>query len=234
MPGTHRVRVTAAGLAVGLLSGVLLTAACTHRKAAALPAASELLTGAAGAMREVKTAHFTIDAKGSISGLALHHADGKLTREGEALGTATLDQAGVTVEVEFVIVGDKLYLKGPTGGFQQLPLALASSVYDPSAILDPDRGVVKLLSTARDARTEAKEPVDGQDAYRVAFGPDAQTMQTLIPGVGAQATAKVWLAAGSKRLLKGTFTLPATSSNSGGTVTIGFTDYDAPVTINAP
>ena len=42
------------------------------------------------------------------------------------VGTATVEQFGATVSLEFVIVGDSLYLKGPTGGFQKLPLSLAS------------------------------------------------------------------------------------------------------------
>jgi lipoprotein LprG len=185
-------------------------------------------------MSDVKTAHFTIDVQGTVAGLALHKAEGTLTRAGDAQGHATVDQLGATVEVEFVIVGDKLYLKGPTGGFQQLPLAVASTVYDPSAILDPERGVVKVLRTAGNAKTEAREPVDGRDAYRVSIAPTGEALGTLIPGAGNGVTGKVWLDADSKRLLKGTFTIAPSGSDKGGTVTIVFTDYDKPVTISAP
>jgi lipoprotein LprG len=52
--------------------------------------------------------------------------------------------------------------------------------------------------------------------------------------MSGQLTGKLWLAADSKRLLKGQFTVPANGSDKGGTVTITFTDYDAPVTISAP
>jgi lipoprotein LprG len=210
---------------------------CTTKKAspaAQLPNASGLLVSAQLAMREVKTVHATIDVTGSISGLLLHRAEGQLTREGKAKGTAVIEESGQPVEVAFVIVGSTLYLKGPTGGYQQLPLALASTVYDPSAILDPDRGVVKLMAGARGARTEAAEAVDGQPAYRVALVPADDVMKVLIPGIGAGSTGKVWLAADSKRLLKAAFTLPATGSDKGGSASIRFTDYDQPVTISAP
>jgi lipoprotein LprG len=227
-----------ARLVVALLA--LLAVAATgcgskkHTPAGSLPPAAQLLTESGNAMRDVQTVHVTIDAQGSLNGLTLHHADGKLTKDGKAQGTATADQLGQTIEFQFVIIGTDLYLKGPTGGFQKLPLALASTVYDPTAILDPGRGVVKLLSNTRDARTEAKEKVDGHDAYRVAFTPTGDALGSLIPGFGTGATAKVWIAADSKRLLKATFSKPATSSDKGTTATILFTEYDAPVTINAP
>ncbi|HKT02063.1 MAG TPA: LppX_LprAFG lipoprotein [Rugosimonospora sp.] len=232
MPRTRRPGAVLA-LVVAVVAGA---SACSSSKAAAaqLPAAAGLFTAAEQAMRDVKTVHATIDVVGTISGLLLHRADVQLTREGKAKGTGVIEESGQPVEVQFVIVGSTLYLKGPTGGYQQLPLALASTVYDPSAVLDPDRGVVRLLATAGGARTEAAEAVDGQQAYRVAFSPADAVMKVLVPGVGTGATAEVWVAAGSKRLLKAVFTLPATSLGKGGTATIRFTDYDQPVTINAP
>ena len=48
-----------------------------------------------------------------------------------------------------MLVGGELYIKGLTGGFTKVPAALAGSVYDPSAILDPDKGVAKVLSSVQ-------------------------------------------------------------------------------------
>jgi lipoprotein LprG len=232
MPRKPAARAATAALLVIAVA----VAGCSSKKksTADLPAAGGLLFASQDAMRQVQTAHVTIDVTGSISGLVLHRADGQLTRDGKAKGTATVEQSGQTVELDFVIVGSTLYLKGPTGGWQQVPLALASTVYDPSAILDPERGMVKLMSTARGAKTEAKEQVDGTDAYRIGFTPSDDVMSVLIPGIGSGSAAKVWVAVDSKRLLKATFTLPPTSTDKGGTATIRFTEYDAPVTINAP
>ncbi len=234
MPRTRRwaILTLAALTAIGL-------AACTRNQSsstgtAALPDGSQLLLTSAAAMKEVKTAHVTIEVQGTVGGIGLHKADGVLTRAGDAKGTATVDQLGATVEVQFVITGGKVYLKGPTGGFQQVPAALASSVYDPSAILDPEKGLAKLLSVVKSAKTEAKESVGGQDAYRVAVTPAPGSLDALIPGVGDNATGKLWVAADSKRLLKGEFTVPPSGSDKGGTITVTLTDYDAPVTVSAP
>lgn len=220
------------------LSAVLFSlVACTPDKdgngageatAASLPAGETLVKESAAAMREIKTAQFLITADGEIAGLSLRRAEGTLTREGSAKGTAQVEQAGSLVELEFVIVGDKLYLKGATGGYQTLPLTLAATVYDPSAILDPDRGITKVLETATGATTEASEPVDGKDAWRVAVNTTGTALAALIPGSTGNITAKLWIADADKRLLKATFTM------SGGTVTVTFKEFDAPVTISAP
>jgi lipoprotein LprG len=164
----------------------------------------------------------------------VHHAEGSLTKDGAAKGTATIDELGATVEVQFIVVDKKLFLKGPTGGFQEIPSAMAASVYDPSAILDPDRGVSKLLTVIKDAHTEAKESVNGQDAYRIAVKPAPGSLDTLIPGIGDNVTGKLWIAADSKRVVKAEFTVPANGSDKGGTITLTFSDYDAPVSISAP
>jgi lipoprotein LprG len=216
--------------------------ACTHNKpttsgnasAGDLPAGDTLLKDSAAAMRDVKTAQFLITADGTIAGLSLRRAEGTLTKEGSAKGTAQVDQGGLNVELTFVIVGDKIYLKGPTGGYQTLPLSLASTVYDPSAILDADRGIAKVLSTATAAKTEASEQVDGTDTWRVAATVNAVDLRTIIPGVTGDVPGKVWIGSTDKRLRKATFTLPPAGDAKGGTVTVTFKDFDAPATISAP
>jgi lipoprotein LprG len=214
-------------------------AACTHHRpnasgGADLPAGDVLLRDSAAAMRDVKTAKFLITVDGTIAGLTLMRAEGTLTREGSARGTAQVTEGGVAVELSFVVVGDKIYVKGPTGGYQTLPLALASTVYDPSAILDPDRGIATVLGTATGAKTEASEAVDGQPAWRVAVTADSKHLSAIIPGVTGAVAGKVWLAASDKRLLKAAFMPSGAGGATKGTVTVTFSDYDAPVSISAP
>jgi lipoprotein LprG len=224
---------------LALLAALVAVSSCTssHDKkaepAGSLPDAGTLLTDSATAMRDIKTAKFLITADGAISGLSLRRAEGTLTREGDAEGTAQIEQAGTNVDLTFVIVGDKIYIKGPTGGYQALPLSLAASVYDPSAILDPDQGVAKLLTTATDAKTEASEAVDGADAWRVALTANGADLSKIIPGVTGNTPGKVWLGKQDKRLHKAVFTLPA-DGGATGTVTVTFREFDTPAAIKAP
>jgi len=210
------------------------TAACGKGKPGQLPSGETLLEESAAAMREVQTVRFDIESDGTIAGLALRRAGGQLTRDGEAKGSALVQQFGVNVEVEFVVVGDSIHIKGPTGGWQKLPLALASTVYDPSAILDPERGVAKVLDSARDGRTEAREKLDGVDTYRVKATLDAADLAAIVPGAKGDVAGTLWLPVDTKRVVRAAFTMPGVDNAPGANVTVSLREFDAPVSISAP
>jgi lipoprotein LprG len=217
----------------------LTTAACSSKKAdtsssTALPSGPTLMQQSEAAMSSVQTVHFAIAVDGSLPGLPLSKAQGDLKASGDAKGSANISEFGVNVEVDFIIANNTFYLKGVTGGYSPMPLSTASSIIDPSAILDPNRGVVQLMKTAKNPTTEAIESVNGHDAYRVAVTPDPAAMTSLVPGAGAGTTGKIWIDTTTHRLSKGVFTVPGSGSGKGATVTITMTNYDAPVTVNAP
>lgn len=245
MPGMVRTQSRPRALLAGVTAiAVVLVAlsGCTSKPKKSttdkadpnLPAAEGLLKESSAAMAGIKTAKFLITADGTIAGVALKRAEGVLTKEGSAQGTAQVEQLGATVELAFTIIGQTMYLKGPTGDYQQLPLALAASVYDPSAILDPERGIAKVLATAKDGKTEGTESVDGQETYRVAANMSAEHLVNVVPGVTGSVPGKLWIAKDGKRLLKAAFALPAVGEAKGGTVTVTFKEFDAPVNISAP
>jgi lipoprotein LprG len=231
------------GLLVAALTAVLVAlTGCSgdDKKSSAptadsnLPAAEGLLKDSATAMGGIKTAKFLIAADGTIAGLALKRAEGVLTKEGNAQGTAQVDQMGTTTDLAFTIVGKTMWLKGPTGDYQQLPLALAATVYDPSAILDPERGIAKVVSTATEGKTEAAESVDGHATYRVSAKFPAEDLSKIVPGVTGTIPGRLWISKDDKRVLKAAFDLPASGDVKGGTVTVTFTEFDAAVTIAPP
>ncbi len=225
-------RTLRAAAALSILAIVLT--GCSKKSESSLPPGSQLMTEGANAMSDVKTAHFVLTVDGAITGLSLSKAEGDLTKEGNAKGTATIEQSGIKIEAGFVIVDQWLYLKLATGGYQKLPLAVAATVYDPSAILDPQRGAAQLLRTAKNPKTEALEKVDGKDAYKVTFDPDPTALAALIPVNASGVTATVWLYADSKKIAKAEFVIPTSGSAGKGTVTVVFSNYDAAVSISAP
>lgn len=196
-----------------------------------LPEADRFLKKAVSDTSKLKTAHFSITTDGSATTLGIRSADGVITREGDAKGTARLDQAGTPMELQFVVKGETLYVNGLTGGWQSVPLSAAASVYDPTAILDPSRGVAEILRTAT-GETEARETVDGVETYRIKANLSGKAVGTLVPGVTQDVDATLWIDAdGDRQLLhKVTFPIPGQA----GTVTVTFADFDAPVTISAP
>jgi lipoprotein LprG len=199
-----------------------------------LPAGAQLMTEGAKAMGEVKTVHFAFATSGKIPGLSVQAAEGDLTREGSAKGTAKVETFGFLAETAFVIVGKDLWIKGPTGGYTKAPLSVVQAIYDPSAILDPERGAPQLLKTAKNPKTEGKDVVDGNEIYRVSFEPDTTALAVLIPASLPGVTGMAWIDAKTKRITKAEFKVPASGGNQEATVTVTFTKYDEPVTISAP
>ncbi|MEV6107807.1 LppX_LprAFG lipoprotein [Streptomyces sp. NPDC051940] len=203
------------------------------KEATNLPAAAQLLSSGATAMTAVQSMRFSINTSGQITGLAVRKATGQLTRAGNAQGTASVSQSGALVEIDFVIVGSTAYVKGATGGYSKVPLQVATAVYNPEAILDPDKGVVKLLQTATGARTVDRETLDGQSVYHIKALLAQPVLATLVPGASENEQGDLWLTVSSSQLVRVAFPV-RTAAGGSGSVTASFSDFDAPVTITAP
>lgn len=216
---------------VGLLAGCSGAGAPPE-----LPPANELLSSSAAAMRTVTTAAIAIEVDPAATVVPIRSATGHLTADGEAEGSAVLSVFGSPpLEYQLVVTGGVLYLKGPTGGFTQIPLTVASGIFDPTAILDPSRGTAALLSAAENATTQARETVDGVDSYRVMAVFQQENVNALVPGVANAVPGVVWLDVATSRLVRAELQLPdGPGEERGGLVTVRLSEYDAPVTITAP
>jgi lipoprotein LprG len=209
-------------------AGLALVAAAACSGGGDLPPADEMLPDAATAMRGVETVRFDLTVDGEVPGLDIKAADGVITADGSAQGTGTLTAFGMDIEAEYVIIGEDAWVKGPTGGFQQIPVGDDMLPYDPTLLLDPDSGVAALLETAESAEPEDTEDIDGTDTYRYAVEFDPAAFAALIPAEGDWNTATVWFDQETSRIVKAEF------SQGDATVTLLLSDYDEPVQIDAP
>ncbi|HEU0128108.1 MAG TPA: LppX_LprAFG lipoprotein [Pseudonocardiaceae bacterium] len=224
MPRRHlRLLALLAALVIALITS------CDSGQGADLPDGARLLADSATAMRTVTSARFNVDVQGNAPEIPFQSAQGQLTRQGSVKGTVNRNQGGQIVELEVVVVDEQLYLRGATGPFLKLPASNLSGIYDPRLILDPDRGIAAVLASATDASTEAREQAAGVDSYRVEANFPAQPLGALLPGPQDEPkTGTVWIAAQDFRLVQARF--PA----SDGTITVRFSEYDAPAEITAP
>ena len=207
-----------------IVAVLALASACSSSGGGAeLPAGPDLMKKASEAMKNVKSAGFSIATEGKPK-VPVKKADGRLTAAGDADGSLTLEVLGTLQEVSFALVGDTVHFKGPTGGFQKMTRQQLAQFYDPSVILEPTKGIAQLLASATDPKVEALE----SGAYRVATTFPAQVVGQIIPGVTQGVNGKVWIEQATSRLTKASLPL------QGGTVTVSFSDYDAPITITPP
>ena len=212
-------------------------AACTKDEdnpapADGLPDGATLLAESAAAMEAAETAHIVLDINPPVGALPIERAEGDLERGGDAKGTIQLIFGAQLIEVEFVVLGDTAWLKYPTGGWAQA--GSIANIYDPSAILDPERGVANLLTTATNPRTDGEERVSDVDTWRVKVDIDQDAANTLVPGVPDGLSGTVWLDKESKRVVKAVVDSPASGSNPASAITLELTNYDAAVEISAP
>jgi lipoprotein LprG len=220
------------------LVGLLGLAACSSggsANTANLPAAGPLLATAGSSMSSVTSVHFSIVVNGTLAGVPIQNADGDLNAQGQAKGNAKVSLLGQLTQVDFVLVNQTFYLKGPTGGWQKVSAALAGNLFDPSAILDPNRGVAKVLGTMQGAQTQAQESVNGTDCYKITGKIAKNIVSAIIPGITVDVGATLWLATDAKHLpVKAEFAVPGSGGAQGATVDVIFSQVNVPVTVTAP
>jgi lipoprotein LprG len=185
-------------------------------------------------MRDVKSVGFTLATEGKPA-VPFKRGDVKLLKSGDAEGGIQIQQAGQAIEMNFVLVGPTVYYKGVTGGYQKLPRAMVTQLYDPSALLDPDRGVAKLLTSATGPTTEAREKVAGKDAYRVRATLPKDAAAALVPGIGQDLSGQVWVTTTDHRPVKLKMQVPpAAGGGDTGSVIVSLTEFNADYKITPP
>ncbi|MFI0357568.1 LppX_LprAFG lipoprotein [Actinomadura sp. 9N407] len=202
---------------------------------AAAPAfdATQTLQKAATAMADLKSVGLTLASEGKPA-VPVRGGDLKLLRGGDADGTIMLEQSGQTVEMKLIAAGDGVFIKGPTGGWQRYPKAVAATMYDPSAVLDPQRGISALLKKATAPKAEATEKVGGKEAHRIRATLPGDAIGGLVPGITTDVSGQIWVSATDHRLLKVKGEIPAAAGGQSGSVIITFTEFNAPYKIKAP
>jgi lipoprotein LprG len=224
---------------IGWLPAVAVTAllclpACSSDEGK-LPSGAGLLRRAAASIREVQTGRFALEVRGQIGGLDVRRADGVMTWDGRASGTVDLEQGGQLVEFDVVFVRGTVYVKGPTGPFQAVPSELAGTIYDPTDLLDPSKGLTRVLATATRARTVGREEVEGTDSFKVLATLDGRVLGPLVPNpVPRSLPATLWIGAEEPQLLKTETSFPAGGGSGATHLALTVSDFDTPVEITPP
>lgn len=232
---TRRVSLLAAAVTLALVTGACTSGSGADGTSGATaaptppPSASELISRSTAAMKTVTSAHFSLSVTGTLPDLIVQTGDGDLTSAGSAQGTAAIRQFGQLVEVEFVVVDKALFLKAGTGGFTEVPAALAGQVYDPTAILDPERGVAAVLGSAT-----GLSAVTGSDgSYTVSGTVPEKVAASLTPGISTDVAGTFVVDAASSRTSSVAFSTTGADGQPA-TVTLQLGDFDKDVAITAP
>jgi lipoprotein LprG len=226
---------TRVAVLVQIVLALALTVGCSGggADAAKNPPGGQVLQQAANVMRNVTSLSFTLRPSGDPN-VNVKSVDAKLLKNGNSQGSVQVTELGMPIQLDFVVLGKTVHYKGLTGGWATEPLSKVAGIYDPSAVLDPNRGLVQLLLTAKNAETKAKEKVSGQDCYRVHATLSQAALSRLVPGMTADAPSDIWVATAGDHVLKAEVDVPSKTSGKTGKVIITFADYGTPFNITAP
>ena len=171
-------RVLPALLLLGLVGG------CTA--APPLPAADGLLAAAKTNFSEVRSLHFSVGVNGVLPGLPLIKLAGNATLEngGQASGSAELTDRSFA----FTVSGHAATAKDTKGRETSGP-----TPFTVGRFLGPHSGLIRLLNSLRQPRTEIRETIQHIDGYRVGGTVPQAVAASLVPQIHSDVNVKVWV-----------------------------------------
>ncbi|NIH85293.1 LppX_LprAFG lipoprotein [Amycolatopsis granulosa] len=217
----------------GVLALVLaLSTACSTAPQEPLPDGRALVDAAGVSLDGVRSVRFDFSVSSTVPGLDIREVKGLASKDGGPHGTA-IGQADVQASVErfeldYVLAGETLFLTDRKGRQSQVPVP---ADYNPATLLDPGRGLPKLLAEATGLKTETKEDVLGVEAYRVTGKLARDVISGVVPGIQADVDVKFWVTQAEPRnLVRVWIQVPPRQPNEGATqLELALSDQNVPV-----
>jgi lipoprotein LprG len=234
MRSIRRPRYRFVALAVAL--SALLAGCSQDRTSDSLPDGRSLLVQSSDAMDEVTSVRFSLRVEADRpSNFQISEADGVITADGGVSAAAKVLQAGTLVEYEYIVAGNVPYLKGPTGGFRQVPEAIYNRIFNPSGLLSGERSLPNALREVTEATTEDTEEVDGVSTYRIKGDLDPRNVEGLsLLASGAEGETTMWVDRESKRLVRASLPFELSGREEKTVVTVTLSGFNEPADIKAP
>lgn len=194
-------RTLAAGIA--LLAGL---GGCTAAPdpSEPLPDARILVSAAAETLRTTSDVRFRFGVSGHVPGLTVRGMQGAATASGWAKGTVDVQRGRHRADYEFV-VEDGVVRLHPSSGGKAIPgqpgVFELGQAHGPARILDPERGLRRLLVEATQLRTETREPLNGTETFRITGELPQEVITDFVPGIWSDVTVKFWVGAQAQHRL---------------------------------
>ncbi|WP_280270077.1 LppX_LprAFG lipoprotein [Nocardia wallacei] len=168
-----------------------------------LPDAEFLLRGARAAGADIDSAHVEMTTSAPIAGLAVRELTADVrARQGAEPGASAGEAVVSGLRMRFVERDGQLLARDASGKY--LPASAFSAnmgqLPNPSVLLDPDRGLTRMLRNFRDPRTEIRETHEGVQAFRVAGDIPQEDARTWLPELRQDARLVVWFATSGRHL----------------------------------
>jgi lipoprotein LprG len=196
-----------------------------------LPDGSMLVTAAAAALEGLRSIQYDFSVSGTIPGLDIREVKGWASRDGgpngSTVGQADMQESTNRFELRYEITGNQLLLTDQHGVRTAEPVP---AEYSPVALLDPGRGLPKLVRGATGLKTETKEDVKGVQTYRVTGELAKDIVSSVLPGIQSDVDIKFWVTQSEPRnLVRVWMQVPPRQPNEGAVMLeLGLTGPNSP------
>lgn len=197
-----------------------------------LPGGSDLVSAAVAGFDALRTVRYELNVSGTIPGLDVREVDGQAGRGSPAYGHADVQQGTTRIQMTFLVDGRTLYLTDEHGNRTQRPVP---EPYGPEVLLDPSRGLPRLLSGATELKTETREDVKGVQTYRITGELARAVVSSVVPAIQADVDVKFWVTQSEPReLVRVWMQVPPRQPNEGAVMLeLGLSDVNAPISTAA-
>jgi hypothetical protein len=225
-----------------LVALALLAASCGGEEASGTtlaPDVDTVLAAAAAAMGQVESVRFEIERGGApiyidpFDTLEFASAVGRFAAPDSADAVVTVRIAGLSTQIGAVALDGDTYLSNPvTGDFEPAPSGYA---FDPATLFDPNLGWRPLLTNGlADIEWLGRVELDGAARYRIKGLADQERVAVITAGLvtGQDVVLDMWIDPATGHVTNVEFT--TTYRGEENTWALGFEDYGADITIDAP
>jgi lipoprotein LprG len=230
---SRRAGLPAAAVALALAAASGL-AACGSSTAKV--SAPELLQKAKEKADASSSVHFVVTSKNvALTGTNLVGGEGDLARPSSLQGSFSVAVSGFTANVKVVSVGDVFEAQLPFSNHYAKTDPANFGLTNPAQLLDPDKGLTKLLTLAENPKLGAPQRVGGELLETVSYTVPGTAIPVLPdenPSQPVQLT--VAINPSNYELRSVTLVGPLTSATSNCTYVVTLSNYDEHVNITLP
>lgn len=198
--------------------------------------ASELLQKAKTTADAASSVHFVLTSRNvALSGTNLVGGQGDMARPSSMKGSFSVAVSGFSANIKVVAVGDAFYAQLPFTSHYQKTNPSDYGLTNPAELLDPDKGLTKLLTEAQNPKLGPTIRVGGELLDTVNFTVPGSSVPVL-PDENPLEPVQVTAAINPSNYELRTVTLvgPFTSSSSNSTYVVTLTNYNEHVSITLP
>lgn len=199
----------------------------------ASPDAASLLAQAIQSTRQLTSVHVVQTVTGKYPGTPIKSMTGDLTTTPRSAGSGreVITFAGSDLDTEFVVIDGVLYSTALSPG-QWSDLGAASDIYDPTLLLNPDRGLANILANISDPKAAGQEMINGAQTVKITGQASADAVDKFFPATAATASVPttVWIRQDGARELAQLVLEPS----PGNRLQMTMSNWNVPVTVQKP